>query len=79
MWGMWHLFLQAGTNTRADVPFTCFTLLRAYFKVASVLALPLAFLSAGRWTFSSLSVRTSSLCASALADCSLLQREGQRR
>lgn len=69
------MFLQVGTNVQADVPFTCFTLRRAYFKVASVLALPLAFLSAGRCTLSSLSVLISSLCVSALADCSLLQRE----
>lgn len=63
----------------AGAPFTCFTLRRAYFKVASVLAFPLAFLSAGRWTFSSLSVRISSLCVSALADCSLLRRQRKRR
>lgn len=57
----------------AAVPFTCFTLLRAYFRVAKVLAFPLAFFSAGRWTFSSLSVLISSLWASALVDGSLLQ------
>lgn len=59
-----------------DIPLTCFTLLRAYFRVANVLAFPLAFLSAGRWTFSSLSVLISSWCESALADCSLLRMKG---
>lgn len=65
-------FTGCEQTCKVHIPFTCFTLRRAYFKVASVLAFPLAFLSAGRWTFSSLSVLISSLCASALADCSLL-------
>lgn len=65
-------FYAFGSKTRPDLPFTCFTLLSAYFKVASVLAFPLAFLSPGRWTLSSLRVFISSLCVSALADCSLL-------
>lgn len=43
-----------------------------------MLAFPLAFLSAGRWTFSSLSVLISSLCVSALADGSRLRGEGRR-
>lgn len=74
--GTWNPLPRVGTNVCADLPLTCFTLLRAYFSVANVLAFPLALRSAGRWTFSSLSVLISSLCVSALADCSLLRAEG---
>lgn len=76
--GTWNPLPRVGTNVCADLPLTCFTLLRAYFSVANVLAFPLALRSAGRWTFSSLSVLISSLCVSALADCSLLRGGGRR-
>lgn len=75
MGGLETYFYRLEQTHEAGIPFTCFTLLRAYFKVANVLAFPLAFLSVGRWTFSSLSVLISSLCVLALADCSLLQSE----